>query len=200
MVREQIEWRGIEDRRVLTAMLDVPRHLFVPQAYRNEAYGDYPLPLGPEETISQPYIVAYMLEKLDLNEDDRVLEIGTGSGYQTAILCRLVKEVFSVEIDDRLTKSANTLLEKQGYNNFHLLTADGREGWEEFSPFSKIIVSAASPSVPSSLVAQLAEKGKMIIPVGEFFQRLVLVTKERDAFRAEECCGVSFVRLRGSEK
>ena len=196
MVRDQIEKRGVLDAGVLSVMRQIPRHVFAPAECLEYAYEDHPLPVGPEETISQPFIVAYMLEKLELHSDDRVLEIGTGSGYQTAILSSLVKEVFSVEIDGDLSRKASLHLEEMGCSNVHLLVGDGQKGWSGYAPFSKIIVTAACTSVPEDLIRQLAEGGLMILPLGSYPQYLVLIGKTGGATKKATLCAVSFVRIR----
>lgn len=167
MVLETIERRGIVDQDVLDAMRAVPRHLFVPENQRSRAYGDYPLPIGYGQTISQPYIVALMTELLELKEGDKVLEIGTGSGYQAAILAEIpVIEVYTIEIVPELAESARERLESQGYDNLHCKQGDGYYGWPEHAPFNAIIVTAAPDHVPQLLVEQLANGGRMVIPIG----------------------------------
>ncbi len=182
MVAEQIADRGIEDARVLQAFRDVPRHLFVPEAYRRLAYADQPLPIGEGQTISQPYIVGYMTELLRLERGDKVLEVGTGSGYQAAIAGRLADSVFTVEVIESLASSARERLARLGYANVVARQGDGYFGWEEHAPFQAIVVTAAAGHVPPPLVQQLAPGGRMVIPVGGAFQvqHLVLVEKKED--------------------
>ncbi len=166
MVETQLRARGIGDERVLDAMLRVPRHEFAPERYREQAYDDHPLPIGEGQTISQPYIVARMLEALAVSPSDRVLEVGTGSGYLTALLAELAEQVFSVERHAALADKARDLLTRMGYSNVRVLVGDGSQGYAEGAPYDAIIVSAAAAEVPRALVQQLAEGGRMIIPVG----------------------------------
>ena len=177
MVREQIERRGIRDPRVLQALRDVKRHLFVPEESRPDAYGDYPLAIGEGQTISQPYIVALMTETIEPKPTDRVLEIGTGSGYQAAVLSRVVREVYSIEIVDVLGTAAAARLKQLGYTNIHVRIGDGYKGWPEKAPFDAIVVTAAPPELPQALVDQLAEGGRMVVPVGTSYQELLLIEK-----------------------
>ena len=170
MVRTQIQARGVRDPRVLQAMREVKRHLFVPGESAEDAYEDYPLPIGEGQTISQPYIVALMTELLELQPDDKVLEIGTGSGYQAAILSRLAREVRSIEIVPSLAETAGKRLDLLGYDNVHLRVGDGYKGWPDEAPFDAIIVTAAPPEIPQALVDQLAEGGRMVVPVGTNYQ------------------------------
>jgi len=180
MVERDIKKRGIKDKRVLEAMEKIPRHKFVPDEYRQYAYGDFPLSIGYGQTISQPYIVAYMTDLLQLEPEDRVLEIGAGSGYQTAILAELSKEVYAVEIVPELLESARELLTSMGYSNIYYKQGDGKEGWEEKAPFSKIIVTAAPREIPDKLIHQLCSPGRMVIPVGALgSQTLYLVKKNK---------------------
>jgi protein-L-isoaspartate(D-aspartate) O-methyltransferase len=195
MVEVQIRARGVSDEKVLTAMRKVPRHLFVPDELRPFAYGDEPLPIGEGQTISQPYIVAYMTQVLQLSEGERILEVGTGSGYQTAVLAEIVREVFTIELLSVLSDRARTLLEALGYRNIRLKAGDGTLGWEENAPFDAIMVTAAAPAVPKRLQEQLGPKGRMIIPVGAGFQELFLVTRERGGFRKKKLLPVRFVPL-----
>lgn len=195
MVDYQIRRRGVSDRKVLKAMLRVPRHLFVPEQMKELAYGDEPLPIGEGQTISQPYIVAYMTEALRLRGREKVLEIGTGSGYQTAILAEIAKEVYTVELIPELSARARGLLEKLGYRNIHFRIGDGTLGWPEHAPYDAILVSAAPASVPPALVDQLKTGGKMIIPVGTDFQELVLVTRKEGGWEEQRLIGVRFVPL-----
>jgi protein-L-isoaspartate(D-aspartate) O-methyltransferase len=178
MVRTQLAERGIRDRRVLDAMRSVPRHEFIPELLRQDAYEDRPLPIGEGQTISQPYIVAAMLEHLALAATDRVLEIGTCSGYVTALLASLCAEVYSMERHAQLAASAETTLRRLGYGNVHLRVGDGSQGWAEHAPFDAIIVSAATAEMPPALFAQLREGGRMIAPIGpSFSQELQLIRK-----------------------
>lgn len=195
MVEFQIRRRGVKDRKVLKAMLKVPRHLFVPEQMKELAYGDEPLPIGEGQTISQPYIVAYMTEALRLRGRERVLEIGTGSGYQTAILAEIVREVYTVELIPELSARARAVLEKLGYRNIQFRVGDGTLGWPEHAPYDAILVSAAPASVPPALVEQLKTGGQMIIPVGTDFQELVLVTRKETGWDEQRLIGVRFVPL-----
>ena len=197
MVETQIIARGIKDKKVIEALRKVPRHCFVgPESYE-AAYGDFPLSIGFSQTISQPYIVALMTELLEIKDSDRVLEIGTGSGYQTAILAEIAIEVFTVEFIEELSKKSESMLGKLGYTNINFKVGDGYGGWPEFSPYNKIIVTAAPVSIPEKLKEQLSENGKIIIPVGAniFNQCLIRLTKSKDRFINEEICGVSFVPM-----
>ena len=179
MVESQLRARGIRDERVLAAMAKVPRHEFAPEPHRDQAYEDHPLPIGEGQTISQPYIVAIMLEALDLSADDRVLEVGTGSGYLTALLAELVAEVISIERHAALADAASDLLRHQGHANVKVIVGDGSQGYPPAAPYDAIIVSAAAPELPAALVAQLAEGGRMIVPVGtEDSQQLQLIRME----------------------
>jgi len=198
MVDEQIARRGIRDQRVLAAMRKVERHRFVSEAQRSGAYEDHPLPVGEGQTISQPYIVALMTEALALQGDERVLEVGTGSGYQTAILAELAAEVYSVEILPRLAEQARATLEDLGYRNVHIRLGDGSEGWAEHAPYQGILVTAAPPQVPPALLEQLAEGGRLVIPVGVQSQELELHTRRPEGFRVERLAAVRFVPLVGS--
>lgn len=195
MVKYQLESRGIRSRRVLDAMLKVERHLFVPSEYRAMAYDDHPLPIGEGQTISQPYIVAYMTEILDIEPDDRVLEIGTGSGYQTAILAELAGEVFTVERIPSLAYAAKDLLEELGYTNIRFRLGDGSLGWEEWAPYDKIIVTAASKTIPQPLVEQLKLGGKMAIPLGGIDQTLYIIVKDEKGIKKYPHFPVAFVPL-----
>ena len=198
MVDRQLAARGISDLRVLAAMRKVPRHRFIPESLWDQAYNDYPLPIGEEQTISQPYIVALMTEALELQEADRVLEIGTGSGYQAAILGELVAQVFSIDRMASLTAQAQEVLDALGYKNIHLRVGDGTLGWPEESPFEGIIVTAGAPQVPRPLVEQLALGGRLVIPVGDqFSQTLTVVRKTKEGVKYEYHGGCRFVRLIG---
>ncbi|HXV12632.1 MAG TPA: protein-L-isoaspartate(D-aspartate) O-methyltransferase [Candidatus Krumholzibacteria bacterium] len=179
MVDRQIERRGIEDERVLKALREVKRHLFVPPEEISEAYEDHPLPIGHGQTISQPYIVALMTESIEPKATDRVLEIGTGSGYQAAVLSKLVKEVYSIEIVEALGREAAERLKNLGYANVTVRVGDGYKGWPDQAPFDAIVVTAAPPEVPQALVDQLAEGGRMVVPVGTSFQELLLIEKKK---------------------
>lgn len=195
MVDTQIETRGVKDEKVLAAMRKVPRHLFVPENMKFYAYQDEPLLIGEGQTISQPYIVAYMSEALQLKGHERVLEVGTGSGYQAAILAEIVKEVFSVELLESLSLHAQDVLKKLSYKNIHFKVGDGTLGWKEHAPYDAIIVTAAPPKVPKALQDQLITGGRMVIPVGAAFQELVLVTKEKRKFKKKKLLPVRFVPL-----
>ncbi len=199
MVEYQIRGRGVREPGVLQAMESVPRHEFVPDDYLHLAYSDQPLPIGHGQTISQPYIVGLMTELLDLEQGDRVLEIGTGSGYQAAILAELGMEVYSVEIIPELAASAGGCLVRLGYGNVHTLNADGYYGWEEHAPYDAIIVTAAPDHVPQPLVEQLKDGGRMVIPVGPvgWYQTLWLITKEHGEVEYHNKGGVQFVPLTG---
>ncbi|MBN1574751.1 MAG: protein-L-isoaspartate(D-aspartate) O-methyltransferase [Deltaproteobacteria bacterium] len=198
MVKTQIESRGIRDPKVLNAFLTVKRHLFVEEALRPQSHNDYPLPIGSGQTISQPYIVALMTEGLDLKEDDRVLEIGTGSGYQTAILAEIAKEVYSVERIKELSERTKKLLKELGYTNIEIKVDDGTTGWAGKSPFDAIIVTAASPDIPRPLTDQLKEGGRMVIPVGgRASQDLIKVMKKKGKLVKENLGGCRFVKLIG---
>ena len=182
MVRRHIEERGIRNRAVIAAMRSVPRHLFVPEEIRDAAYNDHPLPIGHGQTISQPYIVAYMTELLDPQPPHKVLEIGTGSGYQAAVLAALVKDVYTVEIVPELARRSSALLKKLGYAKVHVREADGYQGWPEEAPFDRIILTAAPPSLPQALVGQLKPGGRLVAPVGAtpFTQELLVIDKGQD--------------------
>jgi protein-L-isoaspartate(D-aspartate) O-methyltransferase len=199
MVETQIKARGLKDERVLKAMLKVPRHLFVDEALRDQAYGDFPLPIGEGQTISQPYIVALMTEALELKGNERVLEIGTGSGYQTAILAELALWVYTIERFPTLLERAKKVLNELGYKNISFKLDDGTLGWKEASPFDAIIVTAASPDIPPPLVEQLAEGGRMVIPVGdEFSQTLIKGVKRGGKLHTKVLEPVRFVKLVGA--
>jgi protein-L-isoaspartate(D-aspartate) O-methyltransferase len=180
MVKNQIIERGVKDRNVIGAMMSVPRHKFVPDTYADRAYDDNPLPIGYGQTISQPYIVAYMTEILNLNKTSTVLEIGTGSGYQAAILSPIVRQVYSIEIIPALANSAAVRLNKLGYNNVEVGIGDGYYGWKKYAPFDAIIVTAAAGHIPPPLMEQLKNNGRMVIPVGGSFlvQNLILINKD----------------------
>jgi protein-L-isoaspartate(D-aspartate) O-methyltransferase len=184
MVNEHLRARGITDQRVLEAMAEVPRHEFAPQRHRDQAYEDHPLPIGEGQTISQPYIVAIMLEALSLIASDRVLEVGTGSGYVTALLAQLTAEVISIERHRALADSGSEVLSRLGYQNVRVIVGDGSRGFAEAAPYNVIIVSAAAPHLPHELMDQLAEGGRLIIPVGwEDSQQLQLIEKRNGQLR-----------------
>ncbi len=198
MVESQIRRRGVKDERVLAAMAKVKRHLFVPERYRSQAYNDYPLPIGEGQTISQPYIVGFMTEILDMKEGDKVLEVGTGSGYQAAVLGELVEEVYTIEILPKLGEEAAARLNDLGYKNVHVKIGDGYQGWPEHAPFDEIIVTAAPEQVPQPLIDQLKEGGRMVIPVGEHpHQELKLLTKKKGRIEEKSVIGVLFVPMTG---
>lgn len=182
MVRDDIAARDVRNPAVLKAMRETPRHLFVPAELRDVAYEDHPLPIGSGQTISQPYIVAVMTELLEVTREHRVLEIGTGSGYQAAVLSPLVKEVYSMEIVAQLARSASATLEKLGYKNVFVRHGDGYRGWPEKAPFPRIILTAAPPEIPQALIDQLAPGGRMVAPVGAsaFSQELIVLEKSKD--------------------
>ena len=195
MVQEQIINRGISNERVIKALLEVPRHEFVPYRYKYRAYSDHPLPIAKDQTISQPYIVALMTELLDLEGGEKVLEIGTGSGYQAAVLAELVDEVYSIEIIKELAESAQTLLEKLGYSKIKIKHGDGYKGWPEHAPYDAVIVTAAPPAIPHQLFEQLREGGRMVIPVGGHYQELKLVKKVNGIIKVENIISVRFVPM-----
>ncbi|MBL7132279.1 MAG: protein-L-isoaspartate(D-aspartate) O-methyltransferase [Candidatus Omnitrophica bacterium] len=195
MIKEQIISRGVKDQKVISAMEDVERHLFVPSRLRERAYDDGPLPIGYSQTISQPYIVAFMSEALNLEPEDIVLEIGTGSGYQAAILAEIVKKVYTIEILEPLAGQSRDRLKDLGYDNIEVKHGDGYLGWPEHAPFDKIIVTAAPSNIPMELVGQLKIGGKMVIPIGSFFQELYLITKTKDGFVKKALLPVRFVPM-----
>ena len=197
MVREQIAERGIRDARVLAAMRRVPRHEFVPSEQRPYAYEDRPLPIGHGQTSSQPYVVAIMSDVLDLEGDEKVLEIGTGSGYQAAILAELAREVYTIEIVEPLAQRAAADLGRLGYENVHTRAGDGYRGWPDAAPFDAIIVTAAPDHVPEPLVEQLAVGGLMVVPVGSWAQDLVLIRKDQEGIHRQHLIGVRFVPMVG---
>lgn len=200
MIAQQLIKRGIREARVLQAMRDTPRHLFVPLRYRSAAYEDMPLPIGYEQTISQPLMVAMMVEALQLRGDERVLEIGTGSGYQAAILARLVAVVFSIERVSDLAVQARATLASLGLRNVHVIVGDGSVGLPEHGPYGAIIVAAASPKLPQPLIEQLDTEGRLVIPVGDRHeQTLVRVTKTAQGTQTEHLGGCRFVPLIGEE-
>jgi protein-L-isoaspartate(D-aspartate) O-methyltransferase len=197
MVREQIEARGVKDPKTLEAMRSVPRHLFVPPEMARQAYDDHPLPIGHGQTISQPYIVAFMTEALDLEEDETVLEVGTGSGYQAAVLAKIAERVCTIEIVEPLAEESDRRLKELGYTNVEVRAGDGYEGWPEAAPFDAIIVTAAAPRIPEPLKEQLADGGRLIIPVGDTWQELVVLTREGDRFQEKRVLPVRFVPMTG---
>ncbi len=195
MVREQVIARGIKDEKVLAAMLEVARHKFLPQTLQRFAYQDHPLPIGHEQTISQPYIVALMSELAQLKPKDKVLEIGTGSGYQAAILAELADEVYTIEILKPLAESSRERLKSLGYENIKVKWGDGYLGWEEFAPYDAIIVTCAPDKVPQPLVEQLKIGGRLVIPVGSFFQELKVITKTGTGLEEKSIIPVRFVPM-----
>jgi len=198
MVEEQLRRRGIRDEGVLSAMARVPRHLFVPSGSRSESYEDRPLPIGDGQTISQPYMVAIMTQSLELEGGEKILEIGTGSGYQTAILAELARMVFTMERLFSLIQNSEKRLRNLGYENIYCRLGDGSQGWPEEAPFDGIIVTAGAPEVPEALKSQLSEGGRMVIPVGSrYSQTLMMITKTKDRFEEEEITGCVFVPLVG---
>lgn len=200
MVEAQLRARGIRDERVLAAMAKVPRHLFVAEEYREQAYEDHPLPIGEGQTVSQPFIVALMLEALSLDGSEKVLEVGTGSGYLTALLAELAGEVYSMERIDRLARSAEVVLESLGYSNIRYFVGDGSLGLAEYAPFDAIVVSAAAPQIPQLPLEQLREGGRMVVPVGPAdAQVLKLVRKQGGRAAVANLEGCRFVPLIGEQ-
>ena len=198
MVEGQLRRRGISDQRVLEAMAKIPRDAFVSPEYQDSAYEDRPLPIGEGQTISQPYMVAVMTQSLGLKGEERVLEIGTGSGYQTALLAELAKAIFTIERIQALIHRAEESLQKLGYKNIFFLRGDGTEGWPEKAPFDGIMVTAGAPEIPQTLTSQLAEGGRLVIPVGpRYSQTLYIVTRKGNQFTEEEVTGCVFVPLVG---
>lgn len=197
MVKEQIEKRGICDKRLIEAMQNLPRHLFVPESEIDNGYGDFPLPIGFNQTISQPYIIALMTSLLKLSGEERVLEIGTGSGYQAAILSKLAKEVYTIERIKELEEKAKTILKTLKIENVHLIVGDGTLGIKEYAPYDRIIVTAASCDIPKPLEEQLKDPGIMVIPVGKDYQRLLVLTKEDGKIKKRDEGGCIFVPLIG---
>jgi protein-L-isoaspartate(D-aspartate) O-methyltransferase len=199
MVEQQIAARGITDAKVLAAFRKVPRHLFVSEALRDQAYGDYPLPIGEQQTISQPYIVAEMTQALELNSDDRVLEIGTGSGYQAAILAEIVYRVYTIERIRTLYVQTRKLLDKLHYHSIVMRCSDGTSGWQDEGPFDAIIVTAGAPEVPEKMLDQLVEGGRMVAPVGnQHSQELIKLTKDKSGIHKSNLGGCRFVKLIGA--
>jgi protein-L-isoaspartate(D-aspartate) O-methyltransferase len=198
MIRDQIKERGIVDVRVLAALRAVPRHRFVPERMRNLAYEDGPLPIGSGQTISQPYIVALMTQMLELRPNDVVLEIGTGSGYQTAVLCEIAKFVYSLERHPALAERSSALLAELGYQNVEVHTGDGSQGLPDMAPFDAIVVTAAAPAIPGPLRAQMADGGRLVVPTGERHQQMLQrVRRSGDSWKVESLIPVMFVPLFG---
>ncbi len=199
MVDVDLLGRDIRDPRVLAAMLKVPRHEFVTADFKEKAYADAPLPIGQDQTISQPYIVALMTQVAQLKPTDRVLEIGTGSGYQAAVLAEIVEEVYTIEIIESLASDSRDRLKRLGYGNVTVKHGDGYRGWEEFAPFDAILLTAAAPKVPKPLIDQLKEGGRMVLPLeGFFFQNLIRITKNQGQLKREEITGVRVVPMTGT--
>jgi protein-L-isoaspartate(D-aspartate) O-methyltransferase len=198
MVAHQLAARGISSPRVLEAMRTVPRHIFVEEALQDSAYEDYPIPIGESQTISQPYMVALMTELLDLNAESVVLEIGTGSGYQAAVLAQLAKQVYSVERIGKLATKARIVLDQLKCYNVQIRVGDGTVGWSEHAPYHGIVVTAGAPAVPEALIEQLADNGKLVIPVGNrFSQVLQIITKHTNRLDTKTSCHCVFVKLIG---
>jgi len=197
MIQDQIISRGVKDEAVLKALRKVPRDEFVPDGYKDKAFEDHPLPIGHGQTISQPYIVAYMTEVAQLKSTDRVLEIGTGSGYQAAVLAEIVKDVYTIEIIPELGKTAEATLKRLGYKNVHVRVGDGFQGWKEAAPFDAILVTAAPEKPPPPLLEQLELGGRLIIPVGDMWQKLVRYTKTKQGLKEENLLAVRFVPMTG---
>lgn len=195
MVEQQIRQRGVTDEKVLNAMKKVKRHEFVLPELKHLAYNDHPLPIGQGQTISQPFIVAFMTEALSLEPHEKVLEIGTGSGYQAAVLGELVKEVYTIEIVPELARQSKERLQKLGYQNVTVKEGDGYKGWPEHAPFDAVIITAAPPSIPEALVEQLKVGGRMIVPVGTYYQELILLKKNKDGLQKETLIPVRFVPM-----
>ena len=198
MVTRQIQDRGIADERVLAAMRKVERHRFVPEIYQTKAYKDYPLPIGENQTISQPYIVGLMTDLLDLDGTEKVLEIGTGSGYQAAVLAELAAEVYTIEIVEPLADQAVVLLRELGYKNITVRCGDGFAGWPELAPFDAIIVTCAPPKIPQPLIDQLALGGRLVIPVGNIYQELILLERKKNELVTTRIAPVRFVPMTGN--
>ena len=197
MVENQIISRGIQDSKLIQAMIKLPRHRFIPENLREYAYGDNPIPIGMEQTISQPYIVALMTEVLKLKEGEKVLEVGTGSGYQTAILAEMGCEVYTIEILEGLVEKARKVLESLGYKNIHYKVGDGYSGWAEHAPYDAIIVTAAPDHIPQPLIEQLRVNGRMVIPVGDQYQELILIKKREKGVEMKTVTPVRFVPMTG---
>lgn len=194
---EELRAEGITSQTVLDALLKVPRHKFVPDSYRHLSYENRPLPIGQGQTISQPFIVGYMTEAAEIASGEKVLEIGTGSGYQAAVLAELAKEVYTIEIISELADGARRLLGDMGYKNVEVKTGNGYLGWPEHAPFDAIVVTAAPDQVPQALVQQLATKGKMVVPVGSNFQQMVIITKTESGVVEQRTIPVAFVPMTG---
>jgi protein-L-isoaspartate(D-aspartate) O-methyltransferase len=197
---DQLKSQGISSNEVLEAMRKVPRHKFVPAAQRHMAYQNRPLSIGHGQTISQPFIVGYMTEAASIAPGEKVLEIGTGSGYQAAVLAELAKDVYTIEIIPELAEGARSVLRELGYKNVHVKTGNGYEGWPEHAPFDAIVVTAAPDEVPQALVNQLALKGKMVIPVGSTFQEMVIITRDESGVVERRTIPVRFVPMTGKPK
>ncbi len=199
MVEKHIRARGINDEKTLEAMLTIPRHLFVPESLKDEAYADYPLPIGYGQTISQPYIVALMTSSLSLKGDEKALEIGTGSGYQAAVLAEIVDHVYTIEIIPELAQKAERTLKELGYSNITVKNADGYYGWEEVQPFDVIMITAAVDHIPPPLIQQLKEGGRLILPLGNplYYQALTLVETRNNELYTKHISDVSFVPMTG---
>ena len=199
MIQNDIKGRGIKDKKVLDTMARVPRHLFVEERLRERAYADYPLPIGDGQTISQPYVVALMTEALRLRPGDRVLEIGTGSGYQAAVLAEIVKDVYTIEIRKSLADMSEKRFREFGYKNVKVKYADGYFGWEEYAPFDAIIITASANHIPPPLIRQIKEGGRLIIPLGNtvYYQMLTLLTKKKGDLDVEQMGSVAFVPMIG---
>ncbi len=200
MIKRQIVARGITDEKVITAMGNVPRHLFVSEALADQAYGDFPLPIGEQQTISQPYIVAEMTQALQLSKEDRVLEVGTGSGYQAAIIAQIGYRVYTIERIHSLLLKARSLFDRLLYHNIITRYSDGTTGWADESPFDAIIITAGAPSIPETLVNQLAVGGRMVIPVGDqYSQELIKLHREKNGIHKTSLGGCRFVKLIGEQ-
>jgi protein-L-isoaspartate(D-aspartate) O-methyltransferase len=199
MIQNDIKGRGVKDKKVIDTMARVPRHLFVEERLRERAYADYPLPIGDGQTISQPYVVALMTEALRLRPGDRVLEIGTGSGYQAAVLAEIVKDVYTIEIRKSLADMAEKRFREFGYKNVKVKYADGYFGWEEYAPFDAIIITASANHIPPPLIRQIKEGGRLIIPLGNtvYYQMLTLLTKKKGDLDVEQMGSVAFVPMIG---
>jgi len=199
MIERDLKGRGITNEAVLQAMRDVPRHRFVPSGMQDQAYADFPLPIGHGQTISQPYVVAFMTQMLEVRPEDKILEIGTGCGYQAAVLARMAMQVYTIEIVKPLADSARTLLTELGYKNIFIKTGDGFEGWPEHAPFDKIILTCAVKEIPPALIEQLNEDGSIIAPIGATYevQELILATKHAGKLKHREVLPVRFVPMTG---
>ncbi|MBI5047666.1 MAG: protein-L-isoaspartate(D-aspartate) O-methyltransferase [Deltaproteobacteria bacterium] len=199
MVAKDIKGRGIGDKKVLETMEKIPRHLYVDEYIRDRAYADYPLPIGEGQTISQPYVVALMTETLRLKQSDKVLEIGTGSGYQAAVLAEIVKDVYTIEIRKGLADKAEKRFKELGYKNIKVKYADGYFGWKEYAPFDAIIITASANHIPPPLIKQLKQDGRLIIPLGStvYYQTLTLATKRKGEIDLEQITSVAFVPMVG---